>query len=134
MTFSDKIVEIKKTLSDHEKRIRQLEKLLSGDSQIKLKKKSIKEFILEKKPSSAVKKTLAIGYYLEHFENVSPFCAADVINGFIKAREKPPINVYDKISKNIAQGFIMEAPEMKDGVKAYYLTSSGESFVENNFK
>lgn len=99
-----------------------------------MKKKSIKEFILEKKPSSAIKKTLVIGYYLEHFQNISPFCASDIINGFIRAREKPPINVYDKISKNIAQGFIMEAPDMKDNVKTYYLTSSGESFVENNFK
>jgi hypothetical protein len=81
-----------------------------------------------------VQKTLAIGYYLEKFRNLSSFNLNDLKNGFKEAKEKVPLNIPDKIQKNIAKGYMMEATAKKDGLKAYTLTGSGDKFVENGFK
>jgi len=135
MTEIEKIKKLKKTLEDHEERISKLEKFLPKTKiEIPEKKISIKEFILQKKPKNDIQKTLAIGYYLENFENFCSFNVRDLEKGFRDSKEKVPQNVPDKIQKNIAKGHMMEAAEGKDELKAYVLTNSGEKFVENDFK
>ena len=94
------------------------------------KRLSIKEFILEKKPSDDVQKTLVIGYYLEHFEGVDSFNVKDLNEGFRLAREPLPSNTNDKANGNVEKGYMMEAKEKKDKLKAWYLTNTGEKFIE----
>jgi len=135
MTKNDEFKKIKETLEKHEARISRLEKFFPETKPKMPKKKiSIKEFILQKKPKNDIQKALAIGYYLEKYEDSTSFNAKDLEKGFRDAREKVPANVPDKIQKNIAKGHMMEAEKEKDGLKAYVLTSSGEKFVENDFK
>ena len=94
------------------------------------KKLSIKEFLLTKKPTDDVQRTLVIGYYLEHFESMDRFNARDLADGFRSAKEPPPTNINDKVNLNIRKGYMMEAKEKKDKFKAWVLTNSGEKFVE----
>jgi len=129
----EEIADIIKKLEDHERRISALEgmpqKTISEG-----KKLSVKEFILEKKPSDDVQKTLVIGYYLEHFEGMDKFNVKDLTEGFRLARERLPTNINDKVNLNIAKGYLMAAKEKKDKFKAWCLTNTGEKLVESGLK
>lgn len=94
------------------------------------KKLSLKEFLLGKKVSDDVKKTLAIAYFIEYIENIRPFNTDDLKKAFFLAKEKSPVNLNDKINMNIRNGLIMEAEEKKESKKAWVLTATGEVFVK----
>lgn len=132
-------IEIKKILDDHEKRMSRIENVLAelnkrNKKLVSKKKLSIKEFILSKNPVDDNQKTLCIGYYFEHFDNLPSFHSKDLKKGFGLAKESTPENINDRINKNIRKGFMMEAEEKKDNRKAFSLTNKGEKFVENSFK
>jgi hypothetical protein len=131
--------EIEKMLRDHEHRIASLEKMLlvSDEDDISTsfsKKISIKEFLIEKAPKSDVQKTLCIGYFLEKYDGLASFNLSDIEDGFRKSKEVVPGNINDKVNKSIRQGHMMEAKEKKDSKKAWSLTRTGETEVENNFR
>jgi uncharacterized protein YjcR len=96
------------------------------------KQQSIKEFLLTKKISSTVQRTLVICYFLEYVVGMNTFSIKDVEKAFRSAKEKLPTNLSDMINKNVSKGYLMEDNLKKDGVRALVLTSSGETFVENN--
>ena len=98
------------------------------------KKLSLKEFLLDKKPSDGVKSTLVIGYFLEHYEGMECFNAKDLATAFRSAKEPPPKNINDKVNMNIHNGHMMEAVEKKDNTKAWVLTATGEKYVEEGLK
>ena len=129
----EEIADIIKKLEEHERRISALEGM-PQKAIIESKKLSVKEFILGKKPSNDVQKTLVIGYYLEHFEGMDKFNVKDLTEGFRLARESLPSNINDKVNINIAKGHLMAAKEKKDNFKAWCLTNTGEKFVENGLK
>ncbi len=128
------IVDIKKKLEEHEKRILQLESLFNDKPEAVKKKISVKEFIISKRPKDDIQKTLAIGYYLEKYERVASFNAKELESCFGNAKESVPKNINYKVIKNIEKAYMAEAKDKKDNLKAWYLTNSGEKYVENDFK
>ena len=127
---SNEIQEMKELLKEHEIRIIALEQKFQTDEKPVRKQISIREFLLTKKLQNDIQRTLAIGYYLEQHQNMDKFNTKDLENGFQKAKETVPSNINDKVNMNIKKGYMMEASEMKDNRKAWYLTNSGENFVE----
>jgi len=130
--LESEIIDIKKRIVDLENRLAKLEGS-KKTTDIDRKKLSIKELFRLKKPKNDVQKTLLIGYYLEKYENMTSFNVNDIKNSFRDAKEKLPLNVWDKIQLNLKKGH-MDYMEKKDDLKAYMLTSSGEDYVENDFK
>ena len=130
MTDEGIVKDMIKKLEDHEKRISALEDMPAKKMQAEGKKLSVKEFLLTKKPTDDVQRTLVIGYYLEHFESMDRFNAKDLAEGFRSAKEPTPANINDKVNSNIEKGRMMEDKEKKDKFKAWVLTNSGEKFVE----
>lgn len=130
---TDEINEIKEVLDQHEKRISDLENLAKEKPE-QLKKVSIREFILKKRATSDLDKTLVAGYYLEHYRKVSPFSVRDLEELFTEAKEPRPKNTNDAVNKNIEKAYIMEAKEKKDNKKTWTLTATGESFVESDLQ
>jgi DNA-binding ferritin-like protein len=122
--------ELKKRIDDHEKRIAALEGSPVKKPQSEMKKLSIKEFLLDKKPENDVQKTLAIGYYLEHLEGLNGFNIKDLAEGFRSAKEPAPTNINDKVNSNIQKGYMMEEKEKRDKLSTWVLTNSGEKFIE----
>jgi len=98
------------------------------------KKPSLGEFLVSKKPTDDVKKTLGIGYFLEKSQGLKTFNIKDLEVAFERAKEKKPSNMNDKVNMNIRNGHMAEATEKKDSRKAWYLTNSGEQFVEAGFR
>ena len=137
--MEDDIKKILAKLDALEKRISRIEESNSGtatdDSGVMLKKKlSLKEFLLSKNPTDDVKKTLAIAYYLEKYDGLSLFNINDLEGAFEHAKEKKPININDKVNMNIRNGYMEKSSEKKDSRKAWYVTNTGEAFVQNDFK
>ena len=132
--LDEEVIEIRKKLEEHEERISNLENVSQKKPETVKKKISIKEFILSKKPKNDVQKTLAIGYFLENYENISSFNAKDLKSGFKAAREKVPKNIGDKVQLNIKKAHMMEFKEKKDNLKSWILTDSGEKYIESDFK
>jgi len=129
--------QIKNMFENHEQRILQLEAKFASTTIERIvdeKKQSIAEFILDRKPTSDTQKTLCIGYFLEHKNNLVSFTVSDIEQGFKDAKEKIPYNISDQVYKNIAKGHMMETKEKKESARLIKLTSSGDRFVENNFK
>ncbi len=130
MSGEDMIKDIMRRLEDHENRISALEGMPAKRMQVEGKKLSIKEFLLAKKPRDGVQQTLVVGYYLEHLESMDSFNARDLADGFRSAKEPLPSNINDKVNSNIDKEYMMKAKEKKDKLKAWFLTNSGEKFVE----
>jgi len=135
LKLEEEIANIKEKLRELEERLLKLERLLTETNFDKPKKKiSVKEFILQKHPKGDVQRTLTVGYYLEKYEDFLSFNVKDLERAFREAVEIVPQNIPEKVRKNIGKGHMMEAEEKKEGLKAYILTTSGEKFIENNFK
>jgi len=121
-----------------EKRVAQLEGRHGTEADTPLSKSvkemSVKEFILAKRPSNDVEKTLAIGYYLEKLGGESSFNIDDIARHFILAKEATPLNINDKVNMNIRKGHMAETRSKKEKKKAWMLTNSGERFVESGFQ
>ena len=135
MSKIENLDEIIKKLKEHEKRIIILEESILKPSAKEdlIKKISIREFLNSKKPKGAVNNTLAIGYFIENYENLEFFNKSDLLEYFKKAKEIPQ-KINDKVYKNIKKGYIMEVDERKDNLKCWCLTNSGLKFCENDFK
>ena len=101
---------------------------------IKPKKLSLREFLIAKMPSDDVKRALVIGYYFEKFDGFISFNSDDLRAGYENAKGKKPLNINDKVNMNIKNGHMTEASAKKDNKKAWYVTNSGERFVESDFK
>ena len=129
-TVSEGII---KRLNRLEERLAQLELGSAPRSSRKTEKKlSLKEFLLTRNLTDDVKKTLAIGFFLESYEGLVSFNSNDLLSAFERAKEKKPLNINDKVNMNIRNGHMDESSEKKDGRKAWYLTSSGEKYVAND--
>ena len=132
--LKNEISSLKKIIEEHENRITAIEAKLASSFTVetkKLKKQSIKEFLMQKSPNDDNQKTLVIGYFLEHYEGVSSFNVKDLIKGFRSAKEPVPQNINDKVNQNIKKAYMMSAEAKKENKTAWVLTSSGEKFVEN---
>ena len=134
----ENIQSLNEKISALEKRITSLEIIIKSekmdDKTPLVKKISVKEFIINKKPSGDVQKTLAITYYIEINEKTQSFNVEDLTHYFQLAKEPIPQNLNDKINMSIRKGHVMEAKEKKENKKAWVITNTGEQFVENNFK
>jgi hypothetical protein len=97
------------------------------------KKFSLREFLIDRRPSNGVQMTLTIGYFLDHHEGISPFNAADIERGFRAAREAVPPNINDKANMCVKNGHFMEHNEKKESMKAWLVTRTGEEVVRDGF-
>ena len=127
----EKIVEL-------EVRIKKLEDTLFSADGVKTsaggKKMSANEFLRTKEIDTGTQKVLVLGYYLEKTEGMPSFNATDIEAIFRSAKEKLPANINDLVNSNVKRAFMDEAKEKKDGKKAWYLTSTGENYVEQELK
>ena len=137
MNIEQRFDEVNKRLHELEKRIRKLEED-SGQARPKSRAKtiSINEFMQHQNTRSDVQSILAVGYYLEKYEGLSPFNAKDLSDAYkrLKIPKSGAINYNYKVIRNIQQGYMTENREKKDKQKAWLLTTSGETFVESGFQ
>lgn len=131
--LNSRIDNLEKKVAELDKRLSNIEGVSDNTQKTGTKTLSMKEFILAKRPKDDTQKMLAIAYFLEKYESLAAFNAKDLASGFERAKEKMPANINDRANKIIANtGYVMEAREKKDNLKAWTLTNSGERFVDEN--
>ena len=92
------------------------------------RKMSPKEYILIKNPTDDLQRTLVLGAFLE-MNGVESFTIEDLKQVFREARLKLPSNINDRVNKNLAKGYLMDA-DLKDGKKSWMLTMTGQTFID----
>lgn len=98
------------------------------------KKLSIKEFLIERPPTTDIQRTLAVGYFFETHAGMASFTRNDLEKGYRDAKEPTPSNIGVNIKHCIGHGHMMEADEKKNNKTAYTVTRSGEQFVAAGYK
>lgn len=127
-------------ISDLEKRVSALEKGPHADSAgIRGKKPnlSVNEFLREKRvisATSAVNLVLAIAVYNERFRGADSVSANNLRDLIREAKQKSPTNINDCINRNVSKGYIAEDKFGEDRKKRWYVTTSGNDYVDSNFK
>jgi len=128
--------DIKVRIKNLEERVSFLEGRLSGEESHsnqhgeRSRGLSVNEFLKSKNLVDDVKRTLAIAYWLDHYRDLESFIYSDIQEGFRTAKLKVPSNVNDKINMNVRNGHLAEEKEKREGKKAWYITSSGIQYVE----
>jgi hypothetical protein len=92
---------------------------------------SIREFIQQLDLTKHTDITLAFGYYLEKYQGVGAFSAADVNNCYYEAKLEAS-NTSQMIIQNIKRGLLMASRKTDEKKRnRYTLTRSGEQFIES---
>ncbi len=132
--------ETSKQISDLEARVSKLEQMIIGSGPTQYvpapqrAQVSVVEFLREKKPSTAVDKTLVFAVYNENQTGKDLFNTEVLLSLWRQAKETPPANINDLINKNIKKGFIAEEKTEKGQKKSWYVTTSGTDIVNKSFK
>lgn len=92
---------------------------------------SVAAFLNKKSFSTDVERVLGVAYYIDQIEGISPFTSKDIESKFAQARATKPSNISASINSNISKGFLCESPDKKDGLKAFYISSTGIRCCDN---
>jgi hypothetical protein len=89
----------------------------------------ISEFLAQTKIATETDRVATILYY--HFHNGHDSSTrAEILDAYAIARCKRPTNLSDVIARCIRKGHVIEAPQKKDGQKAWQITGTGEKYVD----
>jgi hypothetical protein len=90
------------------------------------------EFLKKKNPKKQTDRALMLAYYLEKFQSLGSFTSGEL--GELANTVRDPFgNVSDVIGRLTSRGLMMSAGE-KEGQRAYALTASGETYVEESLE
>jgi hypothetical protein len=89
----------------------------------------ISEFLAQANIKTETERVVAILYH--HFHNGQPSSTrAEIVQAYSSARIRLPKNLSDVIARCIRKGHIIEAPERKEGAKAWQITQTiGEKHI-----
>lgn len=134
---SGNLEDIRKRLVEIEARVSKLEELQSVKgtnpedfSSNSEKKSSIREFINLISPKNNVEKVLAIAYYKEIIQLITPFTAKDIADGFKEAKERAPDNINLPVYYNVQKGYLMENNSSASKLKSWELTNTGIKVIK----
>jgi hypothetical protein len=134
---SGSLEDIMKRLVEIEARVSKLEQLQSvkginpEDFPLNSEKKlSIREFVNLISPKNSVEKVLAIAYYKEVIQSITPFTVKDIADGFKESKEPAPDNINLPIYYNVQKGYLMENNSSESKLKSWELTNTGIKVVK----
>lgn len=89
------------------------------------------EFLDQKgNPSKHTDSIAVFAYWLFKVVKIGSFNVRDVIDCYDRTRKAKPSNPNQIINQDVATHIFAEAPEKKDGLKAWVITRTGEEYVE----
>lgn len=92
---------------------------------------TIVEFIKAKgNPSKHTDTAVLFAYWLFKKENMTSYNIEDINNCYDQTRIPKPANISDMMNQIQSQGFVATVKEEKDGKKAWVITTTGETYVE----
>jgi len=94
---------------------------------------SAREFLSSRAAEAAVDKALVIAVWLER-NGTAGLTTSEISSGFEAAKEPLTSNPSDLLYQNGRRGFMAPNRGKKGGAKTWYVTTSGEKFVEDGLK
>jgi len=85
---------------------------------------------LKGNPSKHTDSMAVFAYWMYKVEKKNSFNVKDIIDCYDKTRKAKPSNPNQIINQDVARHIFSEAPEEKDGLKAWVITRTGEEYVE----
>lgn len=89
------------------------------------------EFLASKKVATHPDRVVAVAYFIYRTQNGAGVTTQDLTDAYSRARVKKPQNFPDVIAACVRRGRLVEG-ERKDGMKAWVITRTGETYVEQN--
>jgi len=94
----------------------------------------ILNFTKKARPISYYDKIMVCVYFLATFTGAKIINQNDLKNTFVEASFPMPRNLGDMMNKLVGKGLVAESAEKKEGLKSWYITQEGISYVERGFK
>lgn len=92
---------------------------------------TIGEFLDQKgNPQKHTDVVAVYAFWLFRVEGMKSFNVKDIVSCYDKTRKAKPSNPNMIINQNVATHLFAEAPEKKEGYKAWIITRSGEEYVK----
>ena len=93
---------------------------------------SLVEFLETKgNPQKHTQLVTVFAYWLLKAEMMETFNVRDIISCYDKTRRVKPSNANQIINTNVRYNLLAQASDKKEGYMAWFLTHTGEQFVEN---
>lgn len=126
--MGDDIEELRKTVQDHTERIQKLEETVNSTVALD-KQLSMSEFVNnEVDPDTHTEKIVAIGYYLEAYENQDSFTKDDLQNAYQKCGLTKTKNFSARAARAVSKGWLDIVDE--GGPRHWQVTKTGAETVE----
>lgn len=93
----------------------------------------VSEFLAQRRIVTETDRVVAILYHKFHNDQRTS-TRVEILEAYSAARIRRPANLSDVIARCIRKGHVIEAPEQKDGQKAWQITQSGERYVEEELR
>lgn len=112
-------------------------KLIDGSEDLKepqakpavISKMQINEILASKDLKSHMDRVEAIAWYFLR-QGEDSVNSNNIFDAYAKARMQKPKNLTDVINQSAKRGHLIDSPEKKDERKAWCITRSGESYIE----
>lgn len=124
VTDDNRIDELEQRIDELEQAVFEEERDIRGQ-----KKMSLAEFLKECDASDYTEKAVAIGYFLEKYDEVDTYTTADIQDSWRRAKMQQPGNLHDVVRRASSNGHLMDSGE-NDGATEWTLTQSGIDYVE----
>jgi hypothetical protein len=98
---------------------------------MQLKAETLGEFLDQKgNPTTHTEVIAVFAYWLFKVEKMESFNARDIGECYSRTRKVKPSNINQIINQNVSTHLLSETSEKKDGLKAWFITRTGEDYVE----
>ena len=92
---------------------------------------SLVEFLKQKgEPKKHIDRITVFGYWLFHKKNVRNFNVRDFEKCYSESRITEPSNISDQLNRAQAKGYFRVVDQLKDGLKTWTITLTGERYVD----
>jgi len=91
---------------------------------------TVSEFLAGAAPRNHVETVVLVAYHMCRSGDPAGMTIDELVAAYAQARLKKPSNPSDTLAKAIRKGYLIDAPQRKDGKKAWVITQTGDSFVE----
>lgn len=91
---------------------------------------TVSEFLALAQPASQPETAVCVAYYMWHSGDRAGMTTEELMAAYAQRRAKRPRNVSDALAKAARKGHIVDAPDRKNGKKAWVITQAGEAYVE----
>lgn len=95
---------------------------------------TVSEFLALAQPGSQPETAVCVAYYMWHSGDRGGMTVEELMAAYAQRRAKRPRNVSDALAKAARKGHIVDAPDRKNGKKAWVITQAGEAYVEGRLE